>query len=139
MNNKSIHDISDIKPSTAISAPKDPLPTQVDEVINTVEDFFKQAGAESYLAVKSGLTKNANTAFKLSTFLKNINLILLSVIKQSNKDKLPILNSYVKGINEQLNVLDNLNLKVAEKQFICNIIGYTINCYKNNTFKEIKE
>ena len=139
MKNEKLLSFKNARPSTDIAAAKDPLPIEVDEIINTVEDFFKKAGAESYMAVKSGLTKNANSAFKLSTFLKSINLILMSVLKESNKDKLPLLNSYIKGLNEQLGVLDNMNLKLAERQFICNIIGYTINCYKNNTFKEIKK
>ena len=128
-------DINDASAGASINPQKAPLPAELEDIINTVEEFFKQCGTDSYLALKSGLSKNAHAPFRPSIFLKNINLLLYNFLKENNKNKLPILKAYFDGMNEHLKVLDSLNLKLEEKDFVSNIIGYTINCYKNNTFK----
>ena len=128
--------IETAKPASSINAVNHPLPIELENIINTIETFFKQCGAEAYMALKSGLSKNAHTSFKPSTFLANINLLLFNFLKETNKDKLPVLKAYFDGLNSNLKLLDSLNLKLAEKEFLANIIGYSINCYKNNTFKE---
>ena len=132
-------DISDAKDASAINPPKGPLPRQLNETIEIIERFFKDCGTDDYMAYKKGACKNANVAFKASTFLKSINLILYNSINELNKEKGSLLKAYFNSLNSQLEILDSMNLKLAEKQFVCNIIGYTINCYKNNTYKIIND
>ena len=130
-------DVSDATPASAINPPKEPLPSQLEDVLKVIDQFFKDCGSDDYMAYKNGACKNANNAFKPSSFLKSINLILYNSLKSSNRKDTQLLKSYFNSLNSQLDILDSLNLKLAEKEFVCNIIGYAINCYKNNTYKII--
>ena len=127
-------DITDASPASSINGPKEPLPLELEDMLKVIERFFTTAGAIDVLSYKNGMCKNAHVVFKPSTFLKSINLLLYNTLKESNKEKAPILKPYFESLNTHLEILDSLNLNVAEREFICNIIGYTINCYKNNTF-----
>ena len=132
-------DTSGAKPASSINPPHEPLPQQLEDTLKVIEKFFKDCGSDDYMAYKNGACKNANAPFKASTFLKSINLILYNSFKHVNKKDTQLLKSYFNSLNSQLEILDSMNLKLAEKQFVCNIIGYTINCYKNNTYKIVND
>jgi hypothetical protein len=128
-------DIDDAEPSSLIRPDDIPSPLELEEFISYADKYFKSASAVDFISYNKGKNKNTHTTFKPSSFLRSINLILYNTLKENNKSNIGLLKSFFDGMNEQLKVLDNMNLKLAEKEFICNIIGYTINCYKNNIFK----
>lgn len=130
------YSISDASAASKISGPREPMPIELESMMETINQFFKDCGSEDYMAYKNGICKNANAAFKPSTFLKNLNLILYNNLKEHNKDNVQLLKDYFNSLNSQLSLLDSMNLNMSDKQFICNIIGYALNCYKNNTFKK---
>tara|TARA_Y100000592_G_C5270046_1_gene221397 strand:- start:116 stop:535 length:420 start_codon:yes stop_codon:yes gene_type:complete len=135
MDNNINYNTDDARRASSIEAADIPTSLELNDFIAAADRYFKGTSAEDYLSYNDGKNKNAHVSFKPSAFLKSINLILYNILKDSNKSNVGLLRAYFDGLNEQLKVLDNMNLKLAEKRFICNIIGYTINCYKNNTFK----
>jgi len=126
---------TDAATSSSIRPDSPPIPLELEEFISLADKYFKSSSVEDYISYNKGKNKNTHTTFKMSSFLRSINLLLYNTLKETNKANIGLLKSFFDGINEQLKVLDNMNLKLAEKEFICNIIGYTINCYKNNIFK----
>jgi hypothetical protein len=135
MDNNINLNINTAREAASINADKEPLPATLEKFIEDIETFFRKDQGNIYMSLKDGLHKNAHNAFSISSFLKNINLLLYNLLKENNKDNIPLLKSYFDGMNTQLKVLDAMNLKLSEREFVANIIGYALNCYKNNSFK----
>ena len=136
MENNLNTDLTDAKRSTEIRPSDVPKPIELSEFISLADKYFESGPAIEYMAYNEGKNKNAHTAFKPSLFLRSINLILYNMLRDNHKSNSHLLKAYFEGMNQQLKMLDSMNLRLDEKRFICNIIGYTINCFKNNTFKK---
>ena len=133
-------DTSDAKPASSIGTSKQQQRVSIEDVLELYQTYLTQNEHHtSVYAFKNGHAKVTNMSFKLSRFLKNISRLIFNSVKDSNKDDIQILKTYFNSLDSHLSIIDSLNLNVAEKEILYNIIGYTINCSQNNTFKKTND
>lgn len=133
-------DILDAGPASTIGTPKEQQRISIEDVLDLYQKYLIQNESHDVThAFKNGHSKSANMSFKLPRFLKNISRLIFNSVKDTNKDDIQVLKAYFDSLNSHLSIIDSLNLNVAEKEILYNIIGYTINCSQNNTFKKTND
>lgn len=85
-----------------------------------------------------GQAKQPPTKLKISILIQSLNMLMLDYIKTNNQtDNVAhsnIINDYFAGVNRLSKVLDSTDIKVAETQILCYIMGYLLKLI--NHFKQ---
>lgn len=114
-------------------------PVKLDDIVSLLQTYCKENHLDSHL--NNGLTKNITGKFDAQNFLHSLNILINNHIKTTNKDIDPktkrILKTYFDTNNKQLEFLSCCDFNLAGKDFLINIIGYIINCFKNSNFNKL--
>jgi len=129
MNNE--HDIlaetlDGARPASEINPPGTKKSIELDKVLGQLEDIFQ--GDSNF---KCGLSKSIKPKFNLVSYLKDNTRIIHDYISTNNKqltsEQKLFIKLYFDSILKLYDVLKSVDLKVAEIDLICYIIGYNIN------------
>jgi hypothetical protein len=126
--------------ASSIPPGKSPDEITYDDLVTSITDYLDTADIDltERQFLDKGNAKGMPTKLTMHRFISGLNGIILDYIRTANKNNTlqhnTITAEYFNGVNSMSKVLDNVDIKVADTQFLCYIIGYIFKMLKH--FKE---
>jgi hypothetical protein len=116
---------------------KTPDEITYDDLVSSITEYINNTDIDliERQFLDKGQAKGLPVKLTLHRFISGINGIMLDYIRSTNRTSTlqqnTITTEYFNGVNSMSKVLDNVDIKVADTQFLCYIIGYIFKMLKH--------